>query len=89
MSKKKRLDPRLVSLTAAGSFAAEQYQGLRLTLERLGNGRGAQALAVTSPAAGDGKTVTAINLAGTLARGSEGRVLLIDADLRQIGRAHV
>jgi len=83
MSKQKRLDPRLVSLTAAGSFAAEQYQGLRLTLERLGNGRGAQALAVTSPAAGDGKTVTAINLAGTLARGSEGRVLLIDADLRR------
>jgi len=83
MSPKKRLDPRLVSLTAAGSFAAEQYQGLRLTLERLGNGRGAQALAVTSPAAGDGKTVTAINLAGTLARGSEARVLLIDADLRR------
>jgi capsular exopolysaccharide synthesis family protein len=83
MPSKKRLDPRLVSLTAAGSFAAEQYQGLRLTLERLGHGRGAQALAVTSPAAGDGKTVTAINLAGTLARGSEGRVLLIDADLRR------
>ena len=83
MSKQKRLDPRLVSLTAEGSFAAEQYQGLRLTLERLGNGRGAQALAVTSPAAGDGKTVTAINLAGTLARGTEGRVLLIDADLRR------
>ncbi|HEV8319384.1 MAG TPA: CpsD/CapB family tyrosine-protein kinase [Vicinamibacterales bacterium] len=84
MSPKKRLDPRLVSLTAAGSFAAEQYQGLRLTLERLGNGRGgAQALAVTSPAAGDGKTVTAINLAGTLARGSEARVLLVDADLRR------
>src|SRR5437762_75072 len=34
MSKQKRLDPRLVSLTAAGSFAAEQYQGLRLTLEQ-------------------------------------------------------
>ena len=83
MSKQKRLDPRLVSLTAAGSFAAEQYQGLRLTLERLGHGRGAQALAVTSPAAGDGKTVTAINLAGTLARGSDARVLLIDADLRR------
>ena len=46
MSKQKRLDPRLVSLTAAGSFAAEQYQGLRLTLERLGNGRGAQALVI-------------------------------------------
>ena len=83
MSKQKRLNPRLVSLTAPASFAAEQYQGLRLTLERLGQGRGAQVIAVTSPAAGDGKTVTAINLAGTLARGSEGRVLLIDADLRR------
>jgi len=83
MATKKRIDRRLVSLTAAGSFAAEQYQGLRLTLERLGQGRGGQVLAVTSPAAGDGKTVTAINLAGTLARGSEGRVLLIDADLRR------
>jgi protein-tyrosine kinase len=83
MSKQKRLNPRLVSLTAPASFAAEQYQGLRLTLERLGQGRGAQVIAVTSPAAGDGKTVTSINLAGTLARGSEGRVLLIDADLRR------
>jgi capsular exopolysaccharide synthesis family protein len=81
MSHTKRLDSRLVSLTAPASFAAEQYQGLRLTLERLG--RGAQVIAVTSPAAGDGKTVTAINLAGTLARGAEGRVLLIDADLRR------
>ena len=83
MSKQKRLSPRLVSLTAPGSFAAEQYQGLRLTLERLGQGRGAQVIAVTSPAAGDGKTVTAINLSGTLVRGLEGRVLLIDADLRR------
>ena len=33
---KQRLDKHLVSLTAPGSFAAEQYQGLRLTVERLG-----------------------------------------------------
>ena len=31
------LDSRLVSLTSPGSFAAEQYQGLRLTIERLAN----------------------------------------------------
>jgi Mrp family chromosome partitioning ATPase len=41
-------------------------------------------IAVTSPAAGEGKTLTAINLAGALARGTDGaRVLLIDADLRR------
>ena len=77
------LDIRLVSLTAPASFAAEQYQGLRLTLERLARVRDVKVIAISSPAAGDGKTVTAINLAGALARGSDGRVLLIDADLRR------
>jgi capsular exopolysaccharide synthesis family protein len=77
------LDSRLVSLTSPGSFAAEQYQGLRLTIERLTKTRGPQVLAISSPAAGEGKTLTAMNLAGALARESDGRVLLIDADLRR------
>src|SRR3954471_23048510 len=78
------LDPHLVSLTSPGSFAAEQYQGLRLTIERLRRNRTLQIVAVTSPAAGEGKTLTAINLAGALARGADdARVLLIDADLRR------
>ena len=76
-------DPRLVSLTNPGCFAAEQYQGLRLTIERLTRNSGAQVIAITSPAAGEGKTLTAVNLAGALARESEARVLLIDADLRR------
>jgi capsular exopolysaccharide synthesis family protein len=80
---KKRIDKHLVSLTAPGSFAAEQYQGLRLTVERLGRTHSTQVIAVTSPGAGEGKTLTAINLAATLARGSDARVLLIDADLRR------
>jgi capsular exopolysaccharide synthesis family protein len=83
MAKKPKLDTHLVSLTAPASFAAEQYQGLRLTVERLGRARDLKVIAVTSPAAGDGKSVTAINLAGALARGGEERVLLIDADLRR------
>jgi capsular exopolysaccharide synthesis family protein len=79
-----QLDPHLVTLTSPGSFAAEQYQGLRLTIERLKRSRTLQVIAVTSPAAGEGKTLTAINLAGALARGAEdARVLLIDADLRR------
>ena len=86
---KKKLDPHLVTLTSPGSFAAEQYQGLRLTIERLRRGRTLQVIAVTSPAAGEGKTLTAINLAGALARGTDdARVLLIDADLRRPAVAH-
>jgi protein-tyrosine kinase len=76
-------DARLVSLTNPASFAAEQYQGLRLTIERLTRNNGAQVIAISSPAAGEGKTLTAINLAGALARESDARVLVIDADLRR------
>jgi capsular exopolysaccharide synthesis family protein len=78
-----RFDPCLVSLTDPASFAAEQYQGLRMTVEQLKQLRDVRLIAVTSPNAGDGKTVTAINLAGVLARGSDARVALIDADLRR------
>jgi len=76
-------DKNLVSLTAPASFAAEQYQGLRLTVERFGRSRNAKVIAVTSPGAGEGKTLTAINLSAALARGSDASVLLIDADLRR------
>jgi capsular exopolysaccharide synthesis family protein len=77
------VDPCLVTLTDPASFAAEQYQGLRMTVEQLKRLRDVRLIAVTSPNAGDGKTVTAINLAGVLARGSDARVALIDADLRR------
>ena len=77
------LDSRLVALTAPDTFAAERYQGLRLKIEQIRQKTGLQVIAVTSPGAGDGKTVTSINLAGVLARDSSLRVLLIDADLRR------
>ncbi len=63
----RHLDPSLVSLKAPTSFAAEQYQGLRMTVEQLKRLRDVRLIAVTSPTAGDGKTVTAINLAAVLA----------------------
>src|SRR5262249_37197951 len=44
---------------------------------------GLKVIAVSSPGMGDGKTVTAINLAGSLAQAPDARVLLIDADLRR------
>lgn len=77
------LEHRLVSFTNPASFAAEQYQNLRLKIERLRQSRDLRVIAITSPGASDGKTITSINLAGALARGSDSRVLLIDADLRR------
>jgi capsular exopolysaccharide synthesis family protein len=79
----KKLDRRLVSLTAPASLEAEQYQALRLKLESLQRSRGVRVIAITSPGVKDGKSVTAINLAGALAHGSHARVLLIEADLRR------
>jgi protein-tyrosine kinase len=73
-----KLDERLVSLLAPSSVAAEQYRGLRYVLEESGK----HVVAITSPTPGDGKTTTAINLAGALAQGPETRVLLAEADLR-------
>jgi capsular exopolysaccharide synthesis family protein len=78
-----KIDSRLVTLTAPHTFAAERYQGLRIKLEQQRQQHGRSVLAVTSPGAGDGKTLTSINLAGVLARESDARVLLVDADLRR------
>jgi len=79
----KKLDRRLVSLTAPTSLEAERYQALRLKLESLQRSRGVRTMAITSPGVKDGKSVTAINLAAALAQGSDARVLLIEADLRR------
>ena len=73
---------QLVSLLTSESFEANKYKVLMHRIEetRANGGRGV--IAVTSPGAGEGKTTTAINLAGTLAQSKEVRVLLVDADLR-------
>lgn len=73
----------LVSLLAPGSFEADQYRTLRHTIEEARSHANLQVLAVTSPGPGDGKSVTTLNLAGSLAQSPDLRVLVIDADLRR------
>src|SRR5436309_2822674 len=65
------------------SFVAEQYRSLAVQVEERTNpiGTFGYVLTVTSPQEGDGKTLTSLNLALTLTRGEERRVLLIEADL--------
>ena len=77
------IDARLVSLLDPISFEAEQYRALRYVVEQAHRIEQLSILAVTAPTAGDGKTTTAINLAGALAQASDARVVLIDADLRR------
>jgi protein-tyrosine kinase len=79
---------QLVSLIAPGSFAADQYRTLRHNVERLRRTGGLQVVGITSAGAGDGKSMTALNLAGALAQARSARILIIDADLRRpcVGR---
>jgi capsular exopolysaccharide synthesis family protein len=51
--------------------------------------RGTQVIAVASPARNDGKTTTAINLAGALAQAPDARVVVVEADLRHPSMARV
>jgi len=74
---------QLVSLVAPTSVEADQYRGLRHTIERMHKDAGLQVIAVTSPGAGEGKTVTTLNLAASLAQSTRSRVLVIDADLHR------
>lgn len=78
------VDRRVVSLTAPASTAAEQYRTLYYRLERMRELRPMKVVAVTSSVPGEGKTVTAVNLAMTAARANrDKRILLIDGDLRR------
>jgi len=76
------IDEHLVSLVAPSSFASEQYRVLRHTVEQLHRTAGHSIFGIGSPSASDGKTTTALNLAGALGQAPEARVLLIEADLR-------
>jgi protein-tyrosine kinase len=77
------IDPRLVAASSPQSIAAEQYRLLRTRVTRAENGRAFRSIIVTSPNKGDGKSLTAANLALTMAQDPQQRVLLLDADLRR------
>ena len=81
------LEEHLVSLLAPASFEAEQYRALRHLVEQLHKSADLSVVAVSSPGVSDGKTLTAINLAGALAQAPDARVLLVDADLREAALA--
>lgn len=61
----------------------EQFRRLAATLHHARLGAGLRDVMVTSSSPGDGKTLTAVNLALVLAESYNYRVLLVDADLRR------
>jgi receptor protein-tyrosine kinase len=61
----------------------EQYRRLAATLHRMQATNGIKVILVASAVAGEGKTLTAANLALTFGGSYKKKVLLIDADLRR------
>ena len=76
-------DGQLVAAIAPQSTAAERYRLLRTRIRQAERGRTLRSIIVTSPSKGDGKSLTAANLALTMAQEFHQRVLLLDADLRR------
>jgi capsular exopolysaccharide synthesis family protein len=67
----------------ANPMLAEQYRQLAATLHHAQIAQQINSVMIASAAAGEGKTLTATNLALTLSESYRRRVLLIDADLRR------
>jgi protein-tyrosine kinase len=82
-----RTDPQLVGkLLGTEGFspaALEQYRKLAATLHHAQSERGIKVIMTASALPGEGKSLTAVNLALTLSESYHKRVLIIDADLRR------
>jgi len=78
-----RVEPHLVAVSQPRSAYCEQFRSLRTKLLQAGERKQMHAFVVTSGGVGEGKTLTALNLAWLLAQTDGLRALVIDSDLRQ------
>ena len=82
-----RTDPELVGkiigTDGISSAALEQYRKLAAVLHHAQVERGVKIIMTTSALPGEGKSLTAVNLALTLSESYRKRVFLVDADLRR------
>jgi non-specific protein-tyrosine kinase len=87
-SKRIYLDPGLIAENRCFAHLdnvpeMEAYRVLRTQIMQRTRGTGCNTIMVTSALPGEGKTITAINLAFTFAREFQHTVLLVDGDLRK------
>jgi capsular exopolysaccharide synthesis family protein len=78
-----RLNPLLVAGLSPKSPAAEQYRALRTRLSQTDGAHNLRTFLITSPQKGEGKSLTAANLALTIAQELHHNVVLVEADLRK------
>lgn len=83
-----RLDPGTVNKSRCvcilpDAKEADSYRVVREQIQQRTSEKGWNTLMITSAKPGEGKTLTAINLALTFAKSVDGSALLIDGDLKQ------
>jgi len=79
------VDNRLVTLKEPASISAEQFRILCTRIAQLRQDAGSYVLAVTSSIKSEGKSFTSLNLAISIARDFDEKVLLIEGDLKHPG----
>jgi len=79
-----KIDPRIVAFYDQQSPVTEQYRTLRTNIQALSTTKPLKTITITSSIHGEGKTITAMNLAISMAHDlNKKQVLLVDADLRR------
>ncbi len=78
-----RVEPHLVAITQPRSAYCEQFRSLRTRILQASEREQMRTFVITSVGMGEGKTLTALNLAWLLAQTEGVRALVIDSDLRQ------
>src|SRR6202163_4404746 len=76
---------RLPALFETYSLASEQFRLLATRLQQLQKSRSLKSVLLTSSGENEGKSLSILNLAVSLAQGGQQKVLVVDADLRKSG----
>lgn len=77
------IDPRVVPYYDLDSYLSEQYRALRTNILSLQEQGDIKTCTVTSSLHGEGKSISALNLAVVFSELSEKKILLVDADLHK------